>query len=116
MSEYTQFVQKKYLDRPRAVPGLDEDEAERHVEELVLWIQTSSAAREKEHRKIEKELDKNVPEGGHLQQNVATKFRVLAQSALTEYRSAIERGFRVSLDDVAWVLAALYLEGHRRGK
>jgi len=116
MSEYTTFVQKKYLDRPREVPGLDEEEAARHVEELVLWVLHSSAARLKEHKKIEKELDASVPEGGHLRQHVATKFRILAQSALTEYRAAIERSFRVSLDDVAWVLAGQYLEGHRREK
>lgn len=113
MSEYTEFVQKKYLDRPREVPGLDEDEAERHVEEIVLWILHSSEARMKEQRKLEKELDRKVPEE---RQNVATKFRVLAQAALAEYRRAIEQGFRVSLDDVAWVLAGMYLEGHRRGK
>lgn len=116
MSEYTQFVQKKYLDRPRAVPGLDEDEAAHNVEELVLWILHSSVARLKEQKRIEKELDASAPEGGHLRQHVAAKFRILAQSALTEYRAAIDRQFRVSLDDVAWVLAGQYLEGHRREK
>lgn len=116
MSEYTAFVQKKYLDRPREVPGLDEDEAAHNVEELVLWILHSSAARMREQLRIEKALDAKVPQGGHLRQNVAAKFRVLAQSALTEYRASIDRQFRVSLDDVAWVLAGQYLEGHRRAK
>jgi hypothetical protein len=116
MSEYTQFVHKKYLERTRKVPELDEDEAAHNIEELVLWILHSSAARMKEQCRIEKDLDASAPEGGHPRQYTSTKFRVLAQSALVEYRAALDRQFRVSLDDVAWVLAGQYLEGHRRGK
>lgn len=116
MSSYVDFVQKNYLDKPRPVPGLDPDEAEHNVNEIVLWILHSSEARMKEQMDIEKRLDKDSPAIGHTRQHVASKFRVLAQGALTEYRSAIDRNLRVSLDDVSWVLAGLYLEGHRRGK
>lgn len=113
---YVEFVQKKYIDKPRAVPGLDPDEAEHNINELVLWILHSSEARMQEQKRIEKKLDADSPAAGHLRQHVAAKFRPLVQSALTEYRAAVEREFRVSLDDVAWVLAGQYLEGHRRGK